>query len=273
MIEKKLNEISKKMRKDILGMCYRCGENKAHLGGCLSMVEILTVLYTEVINLKRVVRWEERDRFIVSKGHGGIALYAALHQIGILTDYEVQAEMRGDKTITYRHPKRNTDKGIECSSGSLGMGLSYGIGLLCAFERKDNFYSKVYVMLGDGECNEGAIWEGAMYAAHKKMKNLVVIIDKNGLQLDGKTSDIMNMDNMGEKWEAFGFDVRVIDGHNYTDIYEALVKPSHLPIAIIAQTVKGKGISFAENKVEWHDNFLSKELYELGLLEIGESIG
>jgi transketolase len=259
---------TKEMRKDILDMCYRCGVEKAHLGGCMSMVEILAVLYTEIMNISpKMEKWDERDRFILSKGHGGIALYAALKQAGILTKEEISRDMRGANTITYRHPKINRIKGIELSSGSLGMGLSFGAGLACAFLRK-NYTSKVYVMLGDGECNEGSVWESAAMVSHFHLKNLTVIVDVNKLQLDGTTTEILNMESMPEKWKAFGFDVIDIDGHNISAIYEAFIKDTEKPKAIIANTIKGKGCSFAENNVAWHDNFLSDELYQLALSEL-----
>jgi transketolase len=255
------------MRKDILDMCYKAGT--AHLGGCMSMVELLAVLYTEIMNISpEMKRWEDRDRFILSKGHGGIALYAALKQARILTQGDIGRDMRGTDTITYRHPKMNPAKGIEFSSGSLGMGISLGIGLACSFLRKGNDKSKVYVMMGDGECNEGSVWEGAALAGHLRLNKLTVVIDLNGLQLDGPTHTVLNMDNMAEKWNAFGFDTITVDGHNIPAIYEAFIKLTEKPKAIIAKTIKGKGCSFAENNTDWHDNVLSDELYQLALLEL-----
>lgn len=256
-----LQKVCLEMRKDILLMCHRCGQEKAHLGGCMSMVELLAVLY------KVFIKFDEgavanRDRFILSKGHGGIALYAALRQAGILTEQEINQEMRGANTITYRHPKMNPQKGIEISSGSLGLGLSYGVGLAWCFLKERKWVPKVYVMLGDGECNEGSVWESAMMAGHLQLQNLVVIIDQNGLQLDGKTSEIIRADNMAERWRSFGFHTVEIDGHNIKQIYDAYAMKSYKPLAIIARTVKGKGVPFAEDRVEWHDNYLSDELYK-----------
>ncbi len=264
-----LKKICIDMRRDILSMCYRCGAQKAHLGGCMSSVEILAVLYLKIMNLKNVKceDWEKRDRFLMSKAHAAIAQYAALFQAGILTKEEINGPMRGPDTITYRHLKRNEDKAIEYSAGSLGMGLGYGVGLCHAIKRK-GLPSQVYVMLGDGECNEGSIWESAAYASHAGFDNLTVLIDKNGLQLDGRTSDVLDIDNMRERWQAFGFETKEIDGHSLTEIYDALKLKHQKPVAIIANTVKGKGISFAENRVEWHDNYLTDELYDIALKEL-----
>lgn len=263
----KLQTTAKEMRRDIVNMCYRCGRQNAHLGGCMSMVELLAVLYTKIMHFDRE-HWEDRDRFILSKGHGGIAMYAALRQAGILSKEDISKEMRGEDTITFRHPKQKQDKGIEISTGSLGLGISYGIGLVCAFRRRQNDTSKVYVYIGDGECDEGSVWEGAALAGHMNLQNLVVIIDKNGLQLDGYTRQILNMENMRQRWEAFGFHAVEIDGHDVAAVYEALNCKTNKPLAIIADTVKGKGISFAEDRVEWHDNYVSDELYVKAMNEL-----
>jgi transketolase C-terminal domain/subunit/transketolase N-terminal domain/subunit len=265
-------KISYEMRKDILKMCYACGNQKGHLGGCMSTVEILAVLYTKIMNLSECVagnvEWSNRDRFVMSKGHAGIALYAALRQAGVLSVQHLNQGIRGENTILYRHPKYNPSFGIECSVGSLGMGAGYAAGLAEAAKRLNRVH-KIYVMLGDGECGEGAIWEALSYASHKKLDNLCVIVDKNGLQLDGKTSDVLSLDNFYDKFVAFGFQAIEIDGHDYEAIYSALsCEHKGKPLAIIANTIKGKGISFAENRTEWHDNFLSDELYFQALEEI-----
>ncbi len=268
-----LHAITVDMRKDILTMCHNCGKQNGHLGGCLSAVDILAVLYTQIMNINEVahsgIAWENRDRFILSKGHAGFALYAVLKQIGLISQEMIQGSIRGEHSVLFRHPKKNEQFGIECSVGSLGMGLGYGIGLAETFKRKKTM-QKVYVMLGDGECNEGSVWESAAYAGHRKLENLVVIIDKNKLQLDGYTSDVLNMDNMRERWEAFGFQSMEVDGHNWHELIRAFqTENKGKPLAIIADTVKGKGVSFAENQVQWHDNYLSDELYEKAWKEVG----
>lgn len=269
-----LPHIALDMRHDILKMIHSCGRQNGHLGGCMSAVEILAVLYTQVMNINEVAHsdrcWSERDRFIMSKGHAGIAMYAALKQVGLISQDMINGPIRGDETVLYRHPKRNIKYGIECSVGSLGMGLGYGIGLAESFIRQKS-KQRVYVMIGDGECDEGSVWESAAYAGHRKLENLIVIIDKNALQLDGFTHDVLSMDNMTDRWNAFGFKAVEVNGHDLNDIYAAFnTEHSGKPLAIIANTVKGKGVSFAENRVEWHDNYLSDELFEQGRHELGE---
>lgn len=269
----KLQDIALDMRKDILTMVKNCGNQNGHLGGCLSAVEVLVVLYSEVMNIDTIAHsdedWASRDRFIMSKGHAGIAMYAALKHVGLISQSMIEDTIRGKSSVLYRHPKRNIEYGIECSVGSLGMGLGYGVGLAEAFKRNGTF-QKVYVMVGDGECDEGSIWESAAYAGHRSLDNLNVIIDKNGLQLDGYTRDVLSMENMAQRWQAFGFETVEVDGHNVEEIKKAFdVNHDGKPLAIIANTIKGKGLSFAEDRVEWHDNYVSEELYEQGMRELG----
>lgn len=274
-----VEDIACDMRHDILTMVHNCGKQNGHLGGCMSAVEVLAVLYSQIMNINEVAHsgrdWADRDRFIMSKGHAGIAMYAAMKHVGLVSQAMIDGDIRGENTVLFRHPKRNIEFGIECSVGSLGMGIGYGIGLAESFRRR-NSGQKVFVMLGDGECNEGSVWEGAAYASHRGLENLTVIIDQNGLQLDGTTREVLAMDNMAERWKAFGFCVVEVDGHNIEAVYSAL-KTAHQgkPLAVIAHTIKGKGISFAENRVEWHDHYLSNELYvqgkqDLGIRELGE---
>lgn len=272
MLIQRFRQASYEMRKDILDMCLNCGNQKGHLGGCMSAVDILAVLYLGIMNITKdniqKVSWEDRDRFVLSKGHAGMALYAALRQAGVLSYEQIHGEIRGEKTFLYRHPKYNPKYGIECSVGSLGMGIGYAVGLAEAMKRKgkDN---TIFCMLGDGECEEGSVWESFAYAAHRKLDKLTVIIDKNGLQLDGKTCDVLDMNSLEEKIKAFGFSVCTIDGHNYEQIYGAFqIEHCERPLAIIASTIKGKGVSFAENKTEWHDNVLTKELYRKAIEEL-----
>lgn len=276
MMKKTINveEIKKQctsVRKEILNLCYNASPSNTHLGGCMSMVELLTVLYLEVANVREIYRsdvpWEMRDRIIISKGHAGIALYAALKQAGILSEEDFNLGIRGEGSVLFRHPKKNTAKAIECSSGSLGLGFGYAIGLCQAFKLSGK-KNQVYVFLGDGECNEGNVWESAIYASHQRLNNLTIIIDKNNLQLDGPTKEVMSMDNLAERWKSFGYFTYEIDGHDVEAVYEALIRKENGPKVIIANTIKGKGISFAENRVEWHDNHVNKELFEQGLNEL-----
>lgn len=267
-----VKDIACDMRHDILTMVHNCGKQNGHLGGCMSAVEVLAVLYSQVMNINEIAHterdWSERDRFIMSKGHAGIAMYAAMKHVGLISQEMIDGDIRGENTILFRHPKRNIEFGIECSVGSLGMGIGYGIGLAESFRRRNSGQS-VFVMLGDGECNEGAVWESAAYASHRKLDNLIIIIDKNNLQLDGHTSEVLSMDNMSERWSAFGFRTVDVDGHDIEAVYEAFqTQHTGKPLAIIAHTTKGKGVSFAENRTEWHDNYLSDKLYEQALNEL-----
>lgn len=267
-----LRKIAKEMRLDILDMCHRCGKNSAHLSGSLSVVEILAVLFMEIIKLNNVYPPEARDRFILSKGHAGIALYSALKQIGVVSPEEINQPLRGLDTVLFRHPKRNASKYIEMSAGSLGQGLSYGAGVAIALKKKSYNNSRVFVILGDGECNEGSVWEAAAFSSHQKLDNLTVIIDKNGLSLDGFTQEIMNMDNLEDRWASFGFNVVTVDGHDVSELYEALSRTSTNrsgePVAILANTTKGRGVSFAENAPEWHDKVLSDDYYMIARREV-----
>ena len=269
---RRLKRAAYEMRHDILDLCFACGEQKGHLGGCMSVVELLATLYLKTMNIQdeeiRCERWDERDRFVMSKGHAGIALYAALRQAGVLSEEQLHAGIRGDGTILYRHPKFNPENGIECSVGSLGMGIGFAVGLVEAAKRKKQTH-RVFVILGDGECDEGSVWESLAYAAHHNMEQLIVIVDRNALQLDGKTQEVLDLGDLEEKFKAFGFEAISIDGHNFEQINEALeAQHKGKPLAIIAHTVKGKGVSFAEDKTEWHDNVLTEELYCLALREL-----
>lgn len=268
----RLEQMAKRMRKHALSMAFAAGNNRAHLGGGLSIIDITATLYGEIMKIKPDnPEWEERDRFILSKGHGVLGYYPALAERGYFSVNELKSFEANDGFLS-SHPMMNVSKGIEFSSGSLGMGLSIGVGVALAAKIKKRNY-KTYVLLGDGECNEGSIWEAAMAANQYKLNNLIAIIDKNNFQLDGSSLNIMNMDDITEKWESFGWDTTEIDGNNITEIYDAFLNfdnSTEKPHAVIANTVKGKGISFMENNNEWHHNRLSKKQYELAMQELGE---
>lgn len=252
------------MRKDIIDMTYSVGSTGAHAGGAMSMVEILAVLYLAVMKYDvENTRWEQRDRFVLSKGHGVMALYAALKQKGVLKNLE--SFKKNDSALS-AHPSMNMDIGIECSSGSLGMGLSFGVGQALALKKKDNS-AHVYVVLGDGECDEGSIWEAAMSGSHYNLDNLTVIVDKNQLQYDGSTEEILALGSLEKKWEAFGWKTYSVDGHSVEELYDALTVKCDSPKVIIANTVKGRGVSFMENNVVWHNNNLSEQNYEKAMQE------
>ncbi len=266
----KLKEISRLIRRNLIEMTYNTGLQGAHIAGALSMVEILTVLYFNILNFNPKNPTEEtRDRFILSKGHGVMAQYAVFEQMGLITKEELLTYKKNGSFIS-AHPSMNKNLGIEFSSGSLGQGLSLGVGTALALKQKKNFSSKVYVLLGDGECNEGSVWESAMSASNFELDNLIVIIDKNSLQYDGKTEDIMKLEPFKEKWESFGFKTVILDGHNTPELqkgFETVHRGN--PLCIIAKTIKGKGISFMENEPKWHNGALSKELHDKALVELG----
>lgn len=272
MTQERLNElkqIARKSRLDIVKMGYCCKEEKAHLGGMLSCVEIINTLYLEIMNISPTMpSFEERDRFILSKGHASFTLYSALNNVGFLSSFDLACDVRGENTVIHRHPRMNISKGIEFSSGSLGLGVSFAVGTALALKKANN-PARVYVLVGDGECNEGIVWESVAFASHQKLDNFTIIIDKNNLQLDGKTCDIMDMSNMEERFASFGFETSHVDGHNFETLERAFKIESAKPKAIIAETVKGKGISFCENSPSWHSNIITDELYEKALKELG----
>ena len=266
---KKIKDMAKRMRKKALDMALTAGASSSHFGGGLSIVDITATLYGAIMKLDpKNPKWENRDRFILSKGHGVLGYYTALSEIGYISEKDLKT-FEKDGTYLFGHPVMNRSKGIEFSNGSLGMGLTLGIGVALAGKRKNIDY-KVYVLMGDGECNEGSVWEAAMAGPHYKLVNLVAILDKNNLQQTGTNSEIMSVGNLASKWKSFGWQVFEIDGHNVPEIYETFlsVKNQNGPVAIVANTVKGKGFSFAENNNAWHHAPLSSSQYEAALEEL-----
>lgn len=270
--KKQTSNLAKQVRRDIIELTHKAGTSGTHIGSSLSMVELITVLYNDILTLnKEDLTDEKRDRFILSKGHGAMAMYAAMHRVGILSDEDMQTfKKNGSKFST--HPSINLKKGIEFSTGSLGHGLSLGVGSAMALKLKQNCTSKVFVLMGDGECDEGSIWEAAMSAYHYNLDNLILIIDKNNLQLDGEINKIMNLASLESKFKSFGWEVsNILDGHNVEEIFNVLkeVKDNQkIPHLVIAETVKGKGVSFIENRYNWHIGVLSDELYEQAIKEL-----
>ena len=263
---------AKRMRRDSLAMSLAAGATGAHLGGGLSMIEIMAVLYLGVMRYdKKNTLWEGRDRFILSKGHGALAYYTALNQAGFIEDEEL-ATFKANETFLYGHPSMNLSRGIEFSSGSLGHGLSLGVGSALALRRKSNTDSRVFVVIGDGECNEGMVWEAAASAAHFNLSNLVAIVDKNGLQYDGDTRRILSMDSLLDKWASFGWKVVSIDGHNVEQLLDALTQRPAMPLVVIANTIKGKGVSFMENNPSWHHSRLTKVQFDQAMAEQGGAL-
>ena len=264
-----INSLAKNIRKNILFAAYNAGASSAHIGGALSVSDIIAVLFGSIAKIDSKNPLDKnRDRIILSKGHACLALYAVLVEKGFITKEELRSFEKSGSFLL-GHPVINKQKGIEFSTGSLGMGLSLGIGVaISGKKRKLNF--KTYVILGDGECNEGSVWEGAMLASHLKLNNLVVIIDRNNFQQTGRSEDILNLGNLVEKWKSFGWDTREVDGHNFSEIQSLLQSGDNniKPRAIVAKTIKGKGLSFAENNNEWHHKVLTKKNYEIALSEI-----
>ncbi|GEK31430.1 transketolase, N-terminal subunit [Kurthia zopfii] len=265
-----LTEMSKAIRKRSIDLAFSSGNNAAHLGPGLSLVEIFTALYGYVMKISNdMTNFEDRDRLILSKEHGVLSYYAALEYIELIGENDLDTFMKSHSEFL-GHPVMNRAKGIEFTSGSLGMGLSLGIGVSIALKKKKS-NSKVYVILGDGECNEGSIWESVMSASMQKLDNLVVIVDRNGYQLGGKIEETLDMGDLREKFKVFGWNSVQCDGHDVNDIISKIKsnQNSDKPFALIANTIKGKGVSFAENNIEWHHSVLTKNLYKQALQDIG----
>lgn len=266
-----IKKFSKNLRSKILEMAYEAGSNSSHFGGALSIVEIVSTLFSYQMKIdKKDPEWEDRDRFILSKGHACLAYYAALSEVGYLSD-ELLKTFEKDGSILSGHPVKNVKHGIEFSTGSLGIGLSIGIGLALAAKKKKK-RTNVYTIIGDGECNEGSIWEGALAAPNLGLDNLFVIIDKNNLQQTGTTNDIMKNENLKEKWLSFGWNARELDGHNIEDLlsFFSMQNKNKKPNLAIAKTIKGKGFSFSENNNDWHHAVMTKSLYEKAKRELDE---
>lgn len=240
------------IRKRILQMHAKAGSS--HIGSAFSIVDILTVIYCRIVNITaQTAKDEKRDRVLLSKGHGGSALYAALASKGILPEaYLDNYCLDGGKLCG--HCDHFELAGIEAATGSLGHGLPLANGMALA-AKTDNRSSRIFVIMGDGECNEGSVWEAAMFAAHYRLDNICVIVDRNRFQGMGETEKVMGLSPLLEKWQAFGWAGEKINGHDLKQIEEALSKipfEKNKPAVVIAETVKGKGVSFMENRLEWH---------------------
>ena len=265
--EIKLINLSSKLRNKCLKMALNAGKNGSHLGGGLSLVEVFATLFGSVLSTNfENPQNNNRDRLIISKGHCVLSYYSVLNEFGFISDKELE-KFETNGSILHGHATRNLSLGIEFSGGSLGLGLSYAVGVALAGKINKNSYD-VYVIVGDGECNEGIVWEAIMASSHFKLDNLFLIIDHNKLQYDGDVTNIMNMGSLKVKLEAFGFHVNEVDGHNISELYLAFKnKVKNYPTAIIANTIKGKGVSFMENKKEWHHSILTQSQYDLAFSE------
>ena len=266
---KGLNEITRNIRKDIVTMIH--GSKSGHPGGSLSAVEILTALYFDEMNIDpENPKKEDRDRFVLSKGHAAPVLYATLAEKGYFNKNELLS-LRKVGAMLQGHPDMKGTPGVEMSTGSLGQGFSVACGMAMA-SKLDNAPWRVYALLGDGEVQEGLIWEAPMSAAHYKLDNMVAFLDYNGLQIDGEVEKVMNIGPIVDKFKSFGWNVIEIDGHDFDQIFAALDMAKETvgkPTMIVAKTVKGKGVSFMENNAGWHGNAPSDNDLEIALAELG----
>lgn len=261
---------SKEIRKNIIEMIYEA--KSGHPGGSLSCADIITFLYFEKMKVDaKDPKNSERDRFVLSKGHAAPALYAVLAQKGFFPKEELKS-LRKLGALLQGHPDSKHIPGVDVSTGSLGQGISNSVGMALGL-KLDGKKSKVYVVLGDGEIQEGLVWEAAMSAAHYKLDNLVAVLDNNGFQIDGRNEEVMGVAPLEDKWRSFGWTVITCNGHDYEDLNRAFNeadKAEGTPVMIIAKTVKGKGVSFMENQAGWHGQAPNLEQKEKAIIDIGE---
>ena len=256
------------VRRHVIEMVYAAGSG--HPGGSLSATDMIVALYFRIMNYDpENPEWEDRDRFVLSKGHAAPALYATLAELGVfpvdelLTLRKVGSRLQG-------HPDMRKLPGIEASTGSLGQGLPIANGMALAAKLDRKLYN-VFVMLGDGEIEEGQVWEAAMFASHYKLDNLIAFLDRNRLQIDGETEQVMSIEPIADKWKSFGWEVREINGHDFKEIIEAVVWAKQVrgkPAMIIAHTVKGKGVSFMEGSVHFHGKPPNDEEYKIAIQDL-----
>lgn len=265
----KIRNAAKNVRIDIIRSIYAAGSG--HPGGSLSAVEILTSLYFHKMNIDpENPKKEGRDKFVLSKGHAAPVLYSTLAERGFFPK-ETLLTLRQIGSILQGHPDMKKVPGVEMSTGSLGQGFSASVGMAIA-NKLDGNDARVYVLLGDGEMQEGIIWEAAMSAAHYKLDNITAILDYNGLQIDGENDEVLKINPIDEKWKSFGWNVIKIDGHDIDQILEAFDRAEEntgSPTIIIASTIKGKGVSFMENQAGWHGKAPSEEQLKAALIELG----
>jgi len=263
-----MEAVAKRLRRHIITMTGQAGSG--HPGGSLSAVEIVTALYFRLLRHKPLdPEWSDRDRFILSKGHAAPLLYATLAECGYFPVDELTTLRQLDSRLQ-GHTDRTVTPGVEMSAGALGQGLSFAIGVALAGRLNLQSY-RVHVLLGDGECDEGQVWEAAMAAAHFKVDNLVAIVDNNGQQIGGWNRDVMNLDPFNKKWQAFGWHVIEVNGHDLTQLIDAFDQAKLIkgqPSVIIAHTIKGKGVSFMENNPDFHGKAPNTEQVEIALREL-----
>ena len=269
------NEVScQQIRETIIEVAASCGES-AHIGGSLSMVELINVLFSEVLRHKSSMPdWPDRDIFILSKGHCVLGYFATLSLYGYFSREKLNTfQTNGSDLIA--HPVKNISLGVESSNGSLGQGLSYGLGVALGMKKKDQTQRRVFVMLGDGECNEGSVWETAALASELGVNNLVAIVDENKFRNDGANTLFDNRDGtkLSQIWRAFGWNVAEVDGHDTSqilDAYQKLLSDTDRPGVVVASTIKGKGIDFMEANNDWHHNRITEKLFQECLIKLEE---
>jgi transketolase len=266
-----LQKTANTIRKDIVTMVYQAGSG--HPGGSLSSADIMTVLFFNVLTHDpKNPEWEDRDRFILSKGHCTPVLYATLARVGYFSVEELST-YRKLRSRLQGHPSRKDLPFLEASTGSLGQGLSIAVGMALA-AKHDQKNIRIYALMGDGEQDEGQVWEAALAAAHYKLDNLCAIIDNNHLQIDGDTREIMDTDPLEEKYRSFGWHVLPIEGHSIAHLLQAFgAAKNHKgrPVLILAKTIKGKGVSFMENQAEWHGKAPNKEQFDRAMEELNRN--
>ncbi len=259
---KDLSQHARQLRKDILDVTFWAGG--AHVGGSLSMVEILVLLYYKYLNIDpKNPSMADRDRFVLSKGHAGAGLAPLLARRGYF-DFELIKSFNKFKSPFGMHLDRHKVTGLDASTGSLGHGLPMAVGLALGARRQARAW-RTWCLLGDGECNEGSVWEAAMAAAHYRVTNLVTMVDRNRFMVDGGTEEVMALEPFADKWRSFGFAVKEVDGHSFAELsaaFDAAIAESSAPTVIIAHTVKGKGVDFMENDVRWHYGGLDSDMLE-----------
>ncbi len=269
---RELSIIANKVRKHTLTAVYNAASG--HPGGSLSIAEVLTLLYFEKMNIDpKNPKMADRDRFVLSKGHTSPALYGVLAERGFIPADDVKTFRKIDSYLQ-GHPDMKNIPGVDMSTGSLGQGISAagGMALAAKIDKKDY---RVYAVLGDGELEEGQVWEQAMFASHYKLDNLTIFVDFNGLQIDGDIRKVMNPTPIDKKFEAFGWNVLVVNAHDFEELSDAIDKAKEFkgkPTAIIMNSIKGKNVSYMENKAEWHGSAPNKEQYEQGIKELDEII-
>ena len=267
-----LAKIANEVRKNIVTALHSAGSG--HPGGSLSAADMVTYLYYEEMNVDvNDMKNPDRDRFVLSKGHAAPVLYGVLAEKGYISKEDL-TKLRKTDSYLQGHPDMKHTPGVEMSAGSLGQGVSTAVGMALAGKLDHKDY-RVYTMLGDGEIEEGQVWEAAMFAGHRKLDNLVVIVDNNNLQIDGTVEEVCSPYPIDEKFKAFNFNVVTIDGHNFDEIRSALDNAKEtkgMPTAIVMNTVKGKGVSFMENQVNWHGAAPNDEQYKVAMEDL-EKVG